>query len=83
MAGHFHDTSGGALTGVALGLEYGLRCFDSAVSGLGGCPFAPGAAGNLSTEYLAAFLESKELATGVDLAKLATTGAWLRAELAR
>jgi hydroxymethylglutaryl-CoA lyase len=83
LAGHFHDTSGGALTGVALGLDYGLRCFDSAVSGLGGCPFAPGAAGNLATESLVAFLEDQGIAMEIDPVKLAAVGAWLREELQR
>ncbi|MBB6052908.1 hydroxymethylglutaryl-CoA lyase [Armatimonas rosea] len=83
LAGHFHDTSGEALTGVALGLDYGLRCFDSAVGGLGGCPFAPGAAGNLATERLVAFLEGQGIATGVDPVRLAAVGAWLRQELTR
>jgi hydroxymethylglutaryl-CoA lyase len=83
LAGHFHDTHGGALVGVALGLDAGLRCFDGAVSGLGGCPFAPGAAGNLSTERLVAFLEAQGLATGVNQEKLQETGVWLRQELTR
>ena len=83
LAGHFHDTSGGALAGVARGLDYGLRCFDGAVSGLGGCPFAPGAAGNLATEHLVAFLEERGFSTRVDQKKLSQTGSWLQAELAR
>ena len=82
LAGHFHDTSGQALVGVALGLDAGLGGFDGAVGGLGGCPFAPGAAGNLATERLVAFLEERGLSTGVDREKLIETGNWLKAELA-
>ncbi len=71
LAGHFHDTNGRALESVAVGLELGLRVFDAAVAGLGGCPFAPGARGNLATERLVAALEAEGLATGVDTAALA------------
>jgi len=50
LAGHFHDTSGRAIANVEVALEHGLRVFDAAVGGLGGCPYAPGAAGNVATE---------------------------------
>lgn len=53
LAGHFHDTSGRALENVSVALDRGLRVFDAAVGGLGGCPYAPGAAGNVATEALA------------------------------
>jgi hydroxymethylglutaryl-CoA lyase len=50
LAGHYHDTSGRALDNIAVSLDKGLRVFDAAVGGLGGCPYAPGAAGNVATE---------------------------------
>jgi hydroxymethylglutaryl-CoA lyase len=71
LALHFHDTSGTALANVELALELGLRTFDSAVGGLGGCPFAPGAPGNLSTERLVGRLEALGLCTGTDTDALA------------
>ncbi|MDO8519091.1 MAG: hydroxymethylglutaryl-CoA lyase [Deltaproteobacteria bacterium] len=67
---HCHDTYGRALSCIDVGLDRGIRTFDSSVGGLGGCPFAPGAPGNLATESLAAFLHAKGLKTGVDLDKL-------------
>ena len=71
LAGHFHDTNGRALESVAISLEKGLRVFDSAVGGLGGCPYAPGAKGNLSTGTLARDLAAKGASTGLDLPALA------------
>jgi hydroxymethylglutaryl-CoA lyase len=67
LAGHYHDTNGRALDSVAVSLEKGLRVFDSAVGGLGGCPYAPGAKGNLSTGALARDLAARGVATGLDL----------------
>ena len=66
LAGHYHDTNERALESVAVSLEKGLRVFDAAIGGLGGCPFAPGAKGNLATDKLARALESRGLATGLD-----------------
>jgi isopropylmalate/homocitrate/citramalate synthase len=66
LALHFHDTTGNALHNVDLALARGVRMFDSAAGGLGGCPFAPGAPGNLATESLLAFLHRAGLRTGVD-----------------
>lgn len=66
LAGHFHDTSGRALDNVAVALSHKIRVFDAAVGGLGGCPYAPGAAGNLATEALLAFLETQGYKTGLD-----------------
>lgn len=71
LAGHFHDTGGRALANVEASLEAGLRVFDAAVGGLGGCPYAPGAPGNLATEALAAQLAALGYATGLDPAVLA------------
>lgn len=78
LAGHFHDTGGRALANVEVGLAHGLRVFDAAAGGLGGCPYAPGAAGNLATEALAARLAELGHATGVDPARLAEAGAFAR-----
>lgn len=65
LALHFHDTTGTALCNVEVALDRGVRIFDSAAGGLGGCPFAPGAPGNLATESLLAFLRQAGLRTGV------------------
>jgi hydroxymethylglutaryl-CoA lyase len=67
VAYHFHDTRGTALANVAAGLRAGIRCFDSAAGGTGGCPYAPGAAGNLATEDLVYLLEAEGWETGVSL----------------
>jgi isopropylmalate/homocitrate/citramalate synthase len=67
IAYHFHDTRGTALANVAAGLDAGIRCFDSAAGGTGGCPYAPGAAGNLATEDLVYFLDASGWASGVSL----------------
>ena len=68
IAYHFHDTRGTALANVAAGLVAGVRCFDAAAGGTGGCPYAPGAAGNLATEDLVYFLDASGWEHGVDLA---------------
>ncbi|HET8522236.1 MAG TPA: hydroxymethylglutaryl-CoA lyase [Thermomicrobiales bacterium] len=65
---HFHDTTGQAIDNVSLALDHGVTIFDSSAGGLGGCPFAPGAPGNLSTERLLAFLEDRGIETGIDRA---------------
>ena len=75
LAGHYHDTSGRALENVAVSLEMGLRAFDSAAGGLGGCPYAPGAPGNLASEALVPFLHDNGYKTGVDATKLAEVAA--------
>lgn len=71
LSGHFHDTKGLALANCYAAFEQGVRKFDSSVGGLGGCPFAPGAAGNAATEDLVNMFESAGLSTGIDLEKLA------------
>jgi len=78
LALHFHDTQGRALANVAAGLAHGVATFDSAAGGLGGCPFAPGAPGNLGTETLVAFLARHRIETGVDGAAVAHAVAALR-----
>jgi hydroxymethylglutaryl-CoA lyase len=67
LAMHFHDTRGTALANVAIALEMGIRTFDSSSGGTGGCPYAPGAAGNLATEDLVYLLDREGLSHGVDL----------------
>ncbi|HEX3776904.1 MAG TPA: hydroxymethylglutaryl-CoA lyase [Polyangiaceae bacterium] len=74
IALHFHDTRGTALANALVGLELGIRDFDSSVAGLGGCPYAPGAAGNLATEDLVYMLQGMGIETGVDLDKLIEAG---------
>ncbi|ETS77225.1 hypothetical protein PFICI_11099 [Pestalotiopsis fici W106-1] len=83
LAGHFHDTYGQALGNVWEAFQQGLRTFDSSVAGLGGCPFAPGAQGNLATEDLVYMFEESGVSTGVDLIKLAETGHWISQKLSR
>jgi len=78
LAGHYHDTNGRALASVAISLEKGLRVFDSAVGGLGGCPYAPGAKGNLATGKLARDLAAQGIVTGLDLEALARAEAFVR-----
>lgn len=70
LSGHFHDTKGLALANCYAAFTQGVRKFDSAIGGLGGCPFAPGAAGNVATEDLVNMFESAGCATGIDLEKL-------------
>lgn len=71
LAGHFHDTDGHAVDNVMTAIARGLRVFDAAVGGLGGCPYAPGAAGNVATGTLAAALEANGFEHGLDLDRLA------------
>ena len=83
LAGHFHDTGGRALANAEASLNRGLRVFDAAAGGLGGCPFAPGAEGNVATEALAARLAALGLETGLDhdvLARAAGMAAAMRGE---
>lgn len=83
IAMHFHDTYGQALVNTAVSLEYGIRTFDSAVGGLGGCPYSPGATGNVATEDMVYFMESLGLETGVDLDKVAEIGEWICGEIGK
>ena len=71
LALHLHDTRGTALANIAASLNEGVRSFDSSAGGLGGCPYAPGAAGNVATEDLVYMLEAMGIHTGIDLRKLA------------
>ncbi len=71
LAGHYHDTAGRALQNIAASLELGVRVFDASVGGLGGCPYAPGAAGNVDSGAVAVMLAGLGFETGLDLEKLA------------
>lgn len=75
FAAHFHDTRGLALANVIAALDTGVRIFDSSIGGLGGCPYAPGAAGNVATEDLAFMLAEMGIATGIDLPRLLAAAA--------
>lgn len=79
LAGHFHDTGGRAMANIETALARGLRVFDAAVGGLGGCPYAPGAPGNVATEAVAARLAALGFDTGLDPAVLAEAAAMARA----
>ncbi len=83
LAMHFHDTRGTALANVSAALELGVRCFDASTGGTGGCPYAPGAAGNLATEDLVYLLEREGLSHGVDLDALLLAARHVSATLAR
>lgn len=74
IALHCHDTAGTALSNVVAGLECGVKTFDASVGGMGGCPYAPGAAGNLATEDLVYLLHESGIKTGIDLEKLVDCG---------
>lgn len=66
LAGHFHDTGGRAIENISVSSERGIRCFDSSIGGLGGCPYAPGASGNVATEAVVAFFISKGVNLNID-----------------
>lgn len=78
LAGHYHDTAGRALQNIDASLARGLRVFDAAVGGLGGCPYAPGAAGNVATERVAAHLAARGYAHGLDTAVVDKAAAFAR-----
>ncbi|MGA1533769.1 MAG: hydroxymethylglutaryl-CoA lyase [Planctomycetota bacterium] len=81
VALHLHDTRGTALANVCAGLERGISIFDAAAGGLGGCPYAPGASGNLATEDLVYLLDGLGVESGVDLESLIDAGLWFEQEL--
>jgi isopropylmalate/homocitrate/citramalate synthase len=83
IAFHFHDTRGTALANVAAGLEAGVRCFDASAGGTGGCPYAPGAAGNLATEDLVYFLDASGWESGVSLEGVLTAARFIASALGR
>lgn len=83
IAYHFHDTRGTALANVAAGLDAGVRCFDASTGGTGGCPYAPGAAGNLATEDLVYFLDASGWEHGVALEGVLEAARFVTAALGR
>ena len=83
LAGHYHDTYGQALANTYASLELGVRTFDASVAGLGGCPYAKGASGNVATEDVVYMLHGLGLQTGIDLDALVDIGAWISKILGR
>ncbi len=83
LAVHFHDTRGTALANIVVSLQLGIRTIDAAIGGLGGCPYAPGASGNVATEDVVYMLDGMGVRSGVDLEKLVPVSARLQALLAR
>jgi hydroxymethylglutaryl-CoA lyase len=80
---HFHDTYGQALANILMALEMGIATIDSSVAGLGGCPYAPGATGNVATEDVVYMLDGLGIESGVDLSKLVRTAWWISDRLGR
>jgi len=83
LAIHVHDTFGTGVANVLAAIECGVRMVDSSVGGLGGCPYAPGATGNVATEDVIYTLHASGYETGVDLVKVAEVGEWISAQLGR
>lgn len=83
LAGHFHDTRGAGLANVYAALEAGIRTFDSSIGGLGGCPYAPGASGNISTEDVLYMLHGMGMEAGVKLEEVVEVGAFMERILNR
>jgi hydroxymethylglutaryl-CoA lyase len=83
LAGHFHDTYGQALANLYAALELGVASFDSSVAGLGGCPYAKGATGNVASEDVLYLLEGLGIETGVDMTRLRGAGQYISDFLGR
>ncbi len=83
LAGHYHDTWGMAIANIYASLLMGMNVFDASVGGLGGCPYAKGAAGNVATEEIVWLLQGLGIDCGVDLGRLVDTAAWISAQLGR
>jgi len=83
QAGHFHDTYGQALANVYAALELGVATFDSSVAGLGGCPYAKGATGNVASEDLLYLLDGLGIETGIDMTRLRMAGQFIADFLGR
>jgi hydroxymethylglutaryl-CoA lyase len=83
LAGHYHDTYGQALANIYASLELGVATFDSSIAGLGGCPYAAGASGNVATEDVVYMLHGLGMQTGIDLDKLVDIGVWISGVLGR
>ncbi len=83
LAGHYHDTYGMAAANIYASLEMGVATFDASVAGLGGCPYAAGASGNVATEDVVWLMNGLGIGTGIDLDRLVDTGAWISSLLGR
>jgi hydroxymethylglutaryl-CoA lyase len=83
LAGHYHDTYGMAIANIHASLHMGLATFDASVAGLGGCPYAKGASGNVATEDVVYLLDGLGIETSIDLAKLALIGDWISTAINR
>jgi hydroxymethylglutaryl-CoA lyase len=83
LAGHYHDTYGMAVANIYASLQMGMAVFDSSVAGLGGCPYAKGASGNVATEDVVYLLHGLGIETGIDLDALAAIGDWISSVLQR
>ena len=83
LAGHYHDTYGQALANIYASMELGVATFDASVAGLGGCPYAAGASGNVATEDVVYMLNGLGIETGIDLDKLVDTAIWISSLLKR
>ena len=83
IAGHYHDTYGMAIANIYASLQSGVAIFDSSVAGLGGCPYAAGASGNVASEDVVHLLNGLGIQSGVDLTELIRTGAWISEQLGR
>ena len=83
LAGHYHDTYGIAIANIHASLQQGVAVFDASIAGLGGCPYARGASGNVATEDVVYLLHGLGIETGIDLAKLAAIGDWISAAINR
>ena len=83
VAGHFHDTHGQALANILAALQLGVSTFHSSIAGLGGCPYAKGATGNVATEDVVYLLQGMGIETGLNLNKLVQTGAWISGSIGK
>jgi hydroxymethylglutaryl-CoA lyase len=83
VSGHFHDTYGQAIGNIYACLEMGISIFDTSVAGLGGCPYAKGATGNVATEDVLYLLQGLDIDTGIDMARVVATGQWISSILGR
>ena len=83
LAGHYHDTYGMAIANIYASLELGIATFDASVAGLGGCPYARGASGNVASEDVVYLMHGLGIETGIDLAKLAVIGDWISSAINR
>ena len=83
VAMHFHDTRGTAIANILASLDLGFTTFDTSLGGLGGCPYAPGAAGNVATEDVVYMLNEMGLSTGIDLGRLIKTTLWMNKQVGR